>query len=131
MVSEAPENLTHRRTIVELAGNGNLPAVYPYLEFKDSGGLMAYGHDIVEIYKGTKSHCAGWLISCPESKGERTAIEGLRNSVRRRPLTLGVSMSNPSGQFSASLCRPSTAARVWRGRSSGEPLHTPRSMARH
>jgi hypothetical protein len=29
MVSEAPENLTHRRTIVDLAGNGNLLAVYP------------------------------------------------------------------------------------------------------
>jgi len=33
---------------------------------------------------GTKHHWAGWLISCPESKEERTPVEGLRNSGRRR-----------------------------------------------
>ena len=37
---------------------------------------------------GTKRHCAGWLISCPQLEEVRTPIEGLSNSVRWRPLTL-------------------------------------------
>ena len=36
---------------------------------------------------GTKRHCVGWLISCPESREVRTPIKGHRNLVRRRYLT--------------------------------------------
>jgi putative ABC transport system substrate-binding protein len=35
--------LTHRKRIVELAAKGRLPAIYPYGEFVQDGGLMAYG----------------------------------------------------------------------------------------
>src|SRR5262245_16012606 len=35
----------------------------------------------------TKRHCARWLISWPESEEVQTPFEGLRNSLRRRPLT--------------------------------------------
>ena len=35
--------LTHRKRIVEFAAKSRLPAIYPYGEFVQDGGLMAYG----------------------------------------------------------------------------------------
>ncbi len=57
--------LVEHRRLVTLAGKNRLPAVYPFREFVDAGGLMAYGagvHDSVrraatyvdKILKGTK-----------------------------------------------------------------------------
>jgi putative tryptophan/tyrosine transport system substrate-binding protein len=34
--------------IVELAENGRLPAIFPYRESVELGGLMAFGPDLVE-----------------------------------------------------------------------------------
>jgi len=42
MVSEEPEHVTYRSTIVELAAKGRTPAIYPFREFVEVGGLMAY-----------------------------------------------------------------------------------------
>jgi putative tryptophan/tyrosine transport system substrate-binding protein len=49
MVSDEPENSINRETIVELAAKGRIPAIYPYREFVEVGGLMAYSIDLADI----------------------------------------------------------------------------------
>jgi putative tryptophan/tyrosine transport system substrate-binding protein len=48
-VTEDAENVTNLRLIIELAEKGRLPAVYPYREFVEVGGLMSYGVDFREL----------------------------------------------------------------------------------
>ena len=57
IVHDQPENLTNRRLICDLAEKGGLPAVYPYSEFVNFGGLMAYAVDLPDIYR----HAAGQI----------------------------------------------------------------------
>ena len=38
--------------IVELAGKYRFPAIYPQKEFVDEGGLMSYGGDDIDLYRG-------------------------------------------------------------------------------
>jgi putative ABC transport system substrate-binding protein len=40
-----------RRRLVDLAAKHRLPAVYPYREFVDAGGLMAYGPNLADLYR--------------------------------------------------------------------------------
>src|SRR5204862_2374111 len=40
-----------RRRLVDLAAKGRLPAVYPWREGADAGGLMAYGPSIADLYR--------------------------------------------------------------------------------
>jgi putative tryptophan/tyrosine transport system substrate-binding protein len=49
LVSDVTENVTYRRLIVELAARGRLPAIYPYRQFVEAGGLMSYGIDVSEV----------------------------------------------------------------------------------
>ena len=51
LVSDQPENLTNRRLIVELAEQARLPTIYPYHDFTDVGGLMAYGVELSDIMR--------------------------------------------------------------------------------
>ena len=46
VVSSAGDHLTNRVVIVELAAKSRLPAMYPYMEFTEVGGLMAYAVDL-------------------------------------------------------------------------------------
>jgi putative ABC transport system substrate-binding protein len=46
-----PVTLTHRTQIVELAAKHRLPAMYPWGEFTESGGLMAYAPNRTEMYR--------------------------------------------------------------------------------
>jgi putative ABC transport system substrate-binding protein len=57
---------TYRRQLVELSAKHRLPAIMPFPLFADDGGLIAYGPDLIELYrqaggmvgkilKGTKS----------------------------------------------------------------------------
>jgi putative ABC transport system substrate-binding protein len=48
-VSDAAENATYRRLIVELAAKGRLPTIYPYRQFVEAGGLMSYGIDVSDV----------------------------------------------------------------------------------
>ena len=41
--------LPHRQLIVKLAENNRLPAIYPWREYMEVGGLMAYATDLVEL----------------------------------------------------------------------------------
>jgi putative tryptophan/tyrosine transport system substrate-binding protein len=65
IVSPIAQNYAYRRLIVELAEKYRLPALYPYRDFVELGGLMAYAVDlnglyirmadqIDQIFKGTK-----------------------------------------------------------------------------
>ena len=40
-----------RRRLVDLAAKNRLPAVYPWKEFVDAGGLMAYGTNVADLFR--------------------------------------------------------------------------------
>jgi putative ABC transport system substrate-binding protein len=37
--------------IVELAEKNSLPGMYPYRDYAEAGGLMAYGTDLAELWR--------------------------------------------------------------------------------
>jgi len=43
--------LAHRKEIVTLAAQHRLPAIYPYKEFVDAGGLLSYGNELRDSYR--------------------------------------------------------------------------------
>ena len=43
--------LSERRRLVDLAAKNRLPAVYPWREFVDAGGLMAYGPNLADLFR--------------------------------------------------------------------------------
>src|SRR5262249_18975438 len=49
-VSAEPENFANRRLIVELAEKNRLPTIYPYREYVEIGGLMAYAVDLADLF---------------------------------------------------------------------------------
>ena len=51
MISDEPEHLTYRATIVQLAAKDRLPAIYPYREYVEVGGLMAYSIDLPDTFR--------------------------------------------------------------------------------
>jgi putative ABC transport system substrate-binding protein len=51
LVTADPENLTHRRLIVELAEKVRLPAIYPWRDYVQIGGLMAYAIDLKDAWR--------------------------------------------------------------------------------
>jgi len=51
MLSDEPEHLTYRTTIVELAAKGRIPAIYTNRDFVEAGGLMAYSPDLTDIFR--------------------------------------------------------------------------------
>jgi putative tryptophan/tyrosine transport system substrate-binding protein len=42
---------SERRRLVDLAAKNRLPAAYPWREFVDAGGLMAYGPNAADLYR--------------------------------------------------------------------------------
>jgi len=51
LVSDEAEHAPNTATIVELAAKGRIPTVYPYREFVEVGGLMAYSIDQADMYR--------------------------------------------------------------------------------
>jgi len=51
MVNSHGDLLAHRQLIVELAEKNRLPAIYPWREYMEAGGLMAYTTDLVELLR--------------------------------------------------------------------------------
>jgi putative ABC transport system substrate-binding protein len=49
VVSDGGEHVTNRGVIVDLAARHHLPAIYPYREFVEAGGLLAYGADVTDM----------------------------------------------------------------------------------
>jgi len=56
IVSDQAENFTYRKLIVELAATSGLPAIYPYREQVEVGGLMAYAPDLLDVYRRAASY---------------------------------------------------------------------------
>jgi putative ABC transport system substrate-binding protein len=51
IVSGTSELGPYRQLIVELVEKGRLPAMYPFRLWVEAGGLMAYGTDLVELWR--------------------------------------------------------------------------------
>ena len=51
IVSSTSELFVYRQLIVELTEKNRLPAIYPFRDYVDAGGLMAYETDIVELFR--------------------------------------------------------------------------------
>src|SRR6185369_7237554 len=45
-----------RKRLVDLAAKNRLPAVYPWREYVDAGGLMAYGPNVADLYRRAASY---------------------------------------------------------------------------
>jgi putative ABC transport system substrate-binding protein len=52
IVSANALNVEHRDLIIGLAAQHRLPAIYFRRNFADSGGLLSYGYDVIEQYRG-------------------------------------------------------------------------------
>jgi putative tryptophan/tyrosine transport system substrate-binding protein len=51
IVGDQSENFTYHRLIIELAAKSGLPALYPYREYAEAGGLMAYAPDLLDLFR--------------------------------------------------------------------------------
>jgi len=51
VVLSSPVFNTYRRQLVDLAARHRLPVIMPFPFFADDGGLIAYGTDLVELYR--------------------------------------------------------------------------------
>ena len=51
IVSSTSELFPYRQLIVELAAQHHLPGMYCWRDYAEAGGLMAYGTDLVEIWR--------------------------------------------------------------------------------
>jgi putative tryptophan/tyrosine transport system substrate-binding protein len=50
LVSDSAKHVTNRVLITELAAQRRMPAIYPYRDFVDVGGLMAYSVDLADVF---------------------------------------------------------------------------------
>jgi putative ABC transport system substrate-binding protein len=50
VIGDQGENYVQSRLIIKLAERARLPAIYPYRDYVEAGGLMAYGVDLAELY---------------------------------------------------------------------------------
>jgi putative tryptophan/tyrosine transport system substrate-binding protein len=49
IVNDAADHLAYRELIADLTARYRLPAIYPYRDFVDAGGLLSYGIDLVDM----------------------------------------------------------------------------------
>jgi putative ABC transport system substrate-binding protein len=55
IVSETPELSAYRELIADLAARFRIPAIYPYREYVEVGGLMAYAVDTTDVVRRVAS----------------------------------------------------------------------------
>ncbi|MBR1153733.1 ABC transporter substrate-binding protein [Bradyrhizobium sp. JYMT SZCCT0428] len=51
MILESPQVFQNSSLIAKLLGDATLPAIFPFTESVEAGGLMAYSFDLIELYK--------------------------------------------------------------------------------
>jgi len=56
LVGAGPLGFTRRRHVAELAARWRLPAVYPFRESVDEGGLMSYGPSLIDLWRRSAKH---------------------------------------------------------------------------
>jgi putative ABC transport system substrate-binding protein len=56
VVPATPLSTVHLATIIASAAQNRLPAIYPYRYFVDSGGLISYGADNLDIWRRAASY---------------------------------------------------------------------------
>jgi putative ABC transport system substrate-binding protein len=56
VVLPTPMFFSERRRLVDLAAKNRLPTVFPYREFVDVGGLMAYGPDLADLARRSATY---------------------------------------------------------------------------
>src|SRR5262249_60596023 len=67
IVTASALSATHRETIISLAAQYRLPAVYYRRYFVEKGGLVSYGYDVFQQYRGAAGYVSRIL------KGEKPA----------------------------------------------------------
>ena len=55
MVGDSPDVMTNRHLVAELIGQTGLPAIHPFRELVEIGGLIGYSFDLVELNKRVAS----------------------------------------------------------------------------
>ena len=71
-----PLQALHRELIVKLAARHRLPAVYPWRYMVVDGGLMSYGPDVLDMYRGAATYVDRIL------KGEKPAALPIQASTK-------------------------------------------------
>ena len=56
IVLPSPVTIVNRKSIISLAAQHHLPAIYPYPYFAKSGGLMSFGINVVDLYARAASY---------------------------------------------------------------------------
>jgi hypothetical protein len=51
MVGDNPDTITNRALISDLVNRAGWPAIYPFTEFVETGGLMAYSYDLMDLFE--------------------------------------------------------------------------------
>jgi putative ABC transport system substrate-binding protein len=51
MILPGPALYLHRKRVVDLAAQSQLPAIYPHPEYVEDGGLMFYGPDFADLFR--------------------------------------------------------------------------------
>jgi putative ABC transport system substrate-binding protein len=51
IVADWPTHLHYKSLVTELAKAARLPAIYPWRDFVEVGGLMSYGTDLLELWE--------------------------------------------------------------------------------
>jgi len=69
---------TERRRLVDQAAKNRLPAVYPWREGADAGGLMAYGPNLPDLYRRAATYVGRILKGASSaSRSRRRSSSGL------------------------------------------------------
>jgi putative ABC transport system substrate-binding protein len=61
-------NLVYRKEIAQFAASERLPAMYPFIENAEAGGLMAYAHSRPELYRRAATYVAKILKGAKPSE---------------------------------------------------------------
>jgi putative ABC transport system substrate-binding protein len=51
VVQDSAENVNYRKLIIELVAQSRVPAIYPFHDFAEEGGLITYCVDLFELYR--------------------------------------------------------------------------------
>jgi putative ABC transport system substrate-binding protein len=89
VVNEGPVTLTHGRLIVQLAQDARLPALYPYRDFVETVGLMAYSVDVLSLTRHAARQVDQILKGAAPAEMPFFQATTTCRSISRRPIRWG------------------------------------------